>query len=152
MPSFRATERRRGTRSSSAAESGMRPKRVAQSLLEGFELVGTFDAVEFLVEGYALALLRHVVEGQQQLEVALDNAVGNVVLGAALGVALEVGELLGAQLGHGLAEDFLICLVAQVGDKAALLGTEQVAGTAYVEVLHGNVYARAEVAEALDGL
>ncbi len=47
---------------------------------------------------------------------------------------------------------FCIGLVAQVGYESALLGAEQVARSAYVQVLHGDVYARAKVRETFDGL
>ena len=48
---------------------------------------------------------------------------------------------------HCLGKNLLICLVAQVGNESALLGAQEVAGSAYVEVLHRNVHAAAKLAE-----
>ena len=56
------------------------------------------------------------------------------------------------QLHHCLVENFLVCLVSQVADESALLCTEQVSGTADVQVLHGDVDAAAQFAEVLEGL
>ncbi len=47
---------------------------------------------------------------------------------------------------------FWYVFVAEVGNEAALLSAEEVACATDVEVLHGYVYARAEVGKALDGL
>ena len=58
-------------------------------------------------------------------------------------------EPLGAQLRYRLLHDLLVCLDAYVGYEAALLGSQQIARTAYVEVLHGNVEARAQIGELL---
>ena len=63
-----------------------------------------------------------------------------------------VGKFLRLQFKHRFFENFLIRLIAEVGNKAALLGPEQVSGAADVEVLHGDMYAAAEVGEALNGL
>ncbi len=60
MPSLRANRRRRGTRSSFQRRVGDTTETVAQSFFERFELVVSFYAVEFLIQGYALAFLRHV--------------------------------------------------------------------------------------------
>ena len=46
----------------------------------------------------------------------------------------------------------MICFIAEVGYKTALFGSEQIAGAAYVEVLHGYVYAAAKVGKTLNGL
>ena len=62
------------------------------------------------------------------------------------------GGFLIPQLCHGLVENLLIGLVAEVGDEAALLGTQQIAGTTDVEVLHGDVDAAAQVGEILQSL
>ena len=59
-------------------------------------------------------------------------------------------ELIGLELSDSFGEDLLIGLVAHVGDEATLLGTEDVARTPLVEVLQGDAYATAQIAEALD--
>ena len=59
-------------------------------------------------------------------------------------------ELIGLELSDSFGEDLLIGLVAHVGDETTLLGTEYVARTTLVEVLQGNAYATAQIAEALD--
>ena len=53
---------------------------------------------------------------------------------------------------HCLGKNLLVCLVTEVGNETALLGSQQVAGSANVKVLHGYVHAATELAEALDGL
>ena len=53
---------------------------------------------------------------------------------------------------HGFGQNLLVGFVAEVGNETALLGSQQVAGTTDVEVLHGNVYAGTEVGKVLDGL
>ena len=46
----------------------------------------------------------------------------------------------------------MIGLVAQIGHKTTLLRTQQIPGTANVEILHGNVDSAAQIREILDGL
>ena len=53
---------------------------------------------------------------------------------------------------HGLGQDLLVSLVTHVGDETALLGPQEVAGAADIQVLHGDVEAAAQVAELLDGV
>ena len=109
--------------------------------------------VELLIQAYSLTLLRHIGCRKQKLHVALYGAVGHILW--LIGVALchciveGVGELLGAQLKHCLLEYSLVGFIAQVGNEAALFGSEQVAGSAYVEVLHGYVYAAAKLRKTL---
>ena len=55
------------------------------------------------------------------------------------------------QFRHRLIEDFLVGLIAQVADESALFSTQEVAGAANVEILHGNVDARTQVTEVLEG-
>ena len=54
-------------------------------------------------------------------------------------VSKGVGKLLCLQLHDRLGENLLVSLVAQVGYKSALLGSEQVAGATYVQILHGDM-------------
>ncbi len=114
-------------------------------------------AVELLVERYALALLRHIFGREQQLEVALHRTVGHELVGGILAgsvgrVGEHVGEFLGLQFEHGLAQYALIGLVAEVGDESRLLGSEEIASATDIKVLHGDMYAAAQFAEALDSL
>ena len=64
----------------------------------------------------------------------------------------SIGKFLRFQFKHRLLQNLLVGLVAEVGDKAALLCSEQVAGTTNVKVLHCNLNAGAQVAETLDGI
>ena len=132
---------------------------VHHPLLEGFDLVVGLHIVEFTVQGDAFVLLRHITGGEHQFQVGVHHAVGDK-LGATFqritvicGACSEcVGKFFGTQFGDGLLEHALVGLIAQVGDEAALLGSQQVARTADVQVLHGNLDAGAQVAETLDGL
>ena len=129
---------------------------VFKALAEFHHVGFSFHVVKLLIEADAFAFLRDVIGRQHQLEVGVDNAVRHVcgvVVGVrCLAVAESVGKLFGGEFQHGFFEHFLIGFVAQVGNESALFGTEQVAGAAYVEVLHGNVNAAAQVGEAFDGL
>ena len=58
---------------------------------------------------------------------------------------VEVGELFVLQFRHSLGENLLIGFISQISNEAALFRTKQVARAADVEVLHGDVDARAEV-------
>ena len=53
---------------------------------------------------------------------------------------------------HRLIKNLLICLVSQVGDETALFGAKQIAGATDIEVLHGDVDARAQVGEVFESL
>ena len=57
-----------------------------------------------------------------------------------------------AQFLHRLGQDLLVGFKAHVGDEAALLRAQQVAGAADVQVLHRDVETAAQVGELLDGL
>jgi len=50
-----------------------------------------------------------------------------------------------AQLGHGLGQQLHVHVVADQGDVPGLVGPEQVAGAADLQVLHGDGHARAQV-------
>ncbi len=146
MPRRRARRRRRGTRSSSLAV-GDTAEAVAKALLEFLQLAVALDFVQLLVQGDTFAWLGHIVGGQQQprsvsmAQSATRITPGSLFLGAALGGigGGKLGEFFGAQFGNCLLEDFLVCLIAEVGYESALFGAKEVAGTADVEVLHGNV-------------
>ena len=118
---------------------------VFKPLAEGIDILLPLHVVEFLVQEYALALLRHVGCRKEDFEVALDGAVVGIfgVGGVLMLVGEGVGKFLRLQFKHRFFENFLIRLIAEVGDKAALLGSEQVSGAADVEVLHGDMYAAA---------
>ena len=44
---------------------------------------------------------------------------------------------------YSLEQDFLVCLVTQIVDEAALFCAQQIPRTSYVEILHGDMYAAA---------
>ena len=103
--------------------------------------------------------MRHVTGGEHEFEVGVHDAVGDK-LGAVTVLVIVVAatggkcgrKLLGTQFGNGLFEHTLVGFITQIGDESALLGTQQVASAADVQVLHGNLDAGAQVAETLDGL
>ena len=110
------------------------------------------DGVELAIEHYPLALTGHPALGEVGGQVGLYGAVGaeGLLLAAVGGV--DIGELARAELAHGLVEHLLVGLVAEVGDKSALLRAEHIARAADVEVLQGDAHAAAQIGEALDGL
>ena len=84
--------------------------------------------------------------GEQQLHVALDDAVGHkLFLFLGLFGGEGIGKFFGAEFGDGLFQNLLVGLIAEVGDETALLGAEQVAGTADVEILHGDIESRTQI-------
>ena len=130
---------------------------VDESLAVSVELVVVVDVVELAVEQHTLCAARHIGIGEVHLEVALHGAVLHegiacevVALRYLLGV--HVGKLVVLQFGDRLVEYLLIRLVAKVLHKSALLGTEQIARTADVEVLHGEVEAATQFGEVLQSL
>ena len=111
--------------------------------------------VELAVKPQAFGLLAHVGAGQLGLDVDLDGRILHIAqllddLLLAVAQPRHV-ESLGPQFGHRFAHDFLVGLETNVGDKPALLGTQQVARAADVEILHRNVEPRPQVGELLDG-
>ena len=98
-------------------------RNAAETVLQAFaELhhVGfALHVVEFLVEAYSFALLRHIGGRQHQFEVGVNHAVrhvgGVVVLQLVVerfAVAEGVGKLLGGEFEHSLFEHFLIGFVS----------------------------------------
>ena len=125
---------------------------VHQLAAEAFQALLVGHLVQLAVQGQALAGLAHVAAGDQQFQVGLQHAVARPAVLRPLFVLEELLELLLLQFLHGLLQDAVVGLHADVVDEAALLGAQHVAGTADVEVLHGDVYAAAQVAELFDGL
>jgi len=125
---------------------------IDETLAVGVDFVLAREVVELLIESDAFARFGHVGFAERNVEVGVDGTfVGDVF--ALLLFALEEGaELLRLELLDGLLEDLLIGLIAEVGDEARLLAAQQVACATDVEVLHGEVYARTEAREVLDGL
>ena len=131
-------------RSSSSVSRGTGPKRSS-------------NRVRKASKQHTLATAGNVGGRQQQFEVALHLALVYELLTADGAVTfqfvgIQVGEFIGFQFVHGFGKYLLIRLIAQVGNEAALLSSQQIAGPTDVEVLHGNVDAAAQVAEVLDGL
>lgn len=120
---------------------------VDQPLLEFEQVFLALYRIEFLIKRYAFTLLRYVVGRQQQFEIALYYAVGDIfgVFALSILVGIKLAEFFVAKLGDRLFQDLLIGLVAQIGDESALLGTEQIAGSADVEVLHCDVDSAPEI-------
>ena len=134
-----------------------RAETVYHTLAEPLHILVALHSVQFAVEKHALATRRHIVLAEEHGQVAVELAIiyhlrtlDDVTLAHLFGI--EFVELFVAQFGDSLRENFLIGLVAEVGDEATLFGTQQVACAADVEVLHSDVDATAQVAEVLDGL
>ena len=87
------------------------------------------------------------------LAVGLDVAAGDVGLDVQLQVDRpEVLDRLVLEPADGLVEQLAVQLVADGGDVAALLGAEDVARPADLQVAHGDAEAGPEVGVFLDGL
>ena len=62
----------------------------------------------------------------------------------------RLGRWPGAQLGHGLFQHVVVELEADLADLARLLVAQEVAGTADVEVVAGELEARPQALQRLD--
>ena len=130
---------------------------VLQATAERLDGLVGFQPVELAIEQHTLRGTGHEGLGEGHDEVALQLALVHEILAAgdlARSHLLleEFLEFLVLQFFDSLGKNLLVGLVAEVGDEATLLGTQQVARTADVQILHGNVDAAAEVGEVLDGL
>ncbi len=52
---------------------------------------------------------------------------------------------------YSFIQDAVIGFIAQISDKPALFSTQQITGTANIQVLHCNVEAAAQFRKGLDG-
>ena len=103
--------------------------------------------------------MRHVGGREEEFEVGVDGAVAHIECLVAQNLRFfrllcfeSIGEFLCFQFQHRLFQNLLIGFVAQVGNKAALFGAQQIAGAANVEVLHSDLNAGAEVGKTLNGI
>ena len=124
---------------------------VGEALAVGVEFLFGGEVVELFVEQQALADAGDVVVGQEHFEVGFDDALFDVLFGFFHFVAEEVAEFGLFEFVDGFVEDFVVHVVADVADEAALLGAKDVACAADVEVAHGDVESAADGAEFLDG-
>ena len=125
---------------------------VAQPFGKRLNVALLLHVVEFLVERDAFRGAGNVVVGEEQFEVRLNLTIGRVALRFAVGRGIQVAKLIVFQLLNRFAQNLLVGLIAQIGDETALFGSKQIACPPYVEVLHGDVYAAAQLRETLDGL
>ena len=130
---------------------------VDESLAVSVERSVVADVVEFAVEQHTLRASRHVSVGEVHLEVALHGTVlhegvAREMVASSHLLGIHIGELVVLQFGDSLVENLLISLVAKILHESALLGAKQVARTAYVEVLHGEIEAAAQFGEVLQSL
>lgn len=89
------------------------------------------------------------------MQVAFNGAVVNKLFTAKVPglfqfVSIQVGKLVILEFRHGFGQNLLVGFIAQVGNEPTLLRSEQIACTADVKILHGNVYTRPQVREVLD--
>ena len=137
---------------------GKRAETVEQAAAIGFEFVVALQTVEFAIEQHALGGTGHVGFGEIGVEVALDIALRGEISAEGFGrlagefFGEEIGEFVVFEFGNGFGENLLIGLISQIGDETTLLGAQEIAGAADVEILHGDVDAAAEIGKALDGL
>ena len=99
---------------------GQRPEAVDHAPTEGLQLRVLRQPVQLAIQEDALAVLRHVVLGEAQLEVTLylrlhDEAVGRLRPRALILLGVDLGELVGLELAYCLIEDLLVGLVSHVG-------------------------------------
>ena len=109
------------------------------------ELVGQIVGVGLAADQRNAAVDVHALLGR-----------GDVALGD-VGRDSEIGRALGAlrhchapRLEHGFAEELHIHIIADVDHVAGLLGAEQVARAADLEIAHGDLEARAELRKVAD--
>ena len=129
---------------------GHRAEDVGDLFAEGLELVQVADGLQLFVEAHPLADAADVVGGEEGLDVGLEEALAAENAGVVGHLHLLVVGIL--HLLDGLGEDFLVHFVADLVDETALVGAEDVARAADVEVAQGNLDAAADVGEILDGL
>ena len=143
------------------ATVGHRAKAVYQTSAVGCHLLVSLQAVELAIEQHALRIRGHILVREVELEVGLEGTVGNpprcpspregrlITLYLSTASAWSTlpplpsggagGRLFIPNLHHRLLQYLDVGLVAQVGYEAGLLGTQQVASTTDVEVLHGDM-------------
>ena len=109
------------------------------------------EVVEFFVEKESFADAGDVAVGEEDFEVGFDDALFDVLPVFFDFLLEEVVEFGFFEFVDGFVEDFMVHVVADVADEAALFGTEDIAGSPDVEVAHGDVEAAADAAEFFDG-
>ena len=128
---------------------GQRTEAVDHLGLETLEHLLVAGRIQLPVQAQFLGGLLHVGVGQLGLDVDLDHAIRNIahlIDHALLGTA-HAGHLesLRAEFGDRLLHDLLVGFETDVGDKAALLGAQQIAGAPNVEILHGAIDSRTQI-------
>ena len=117
---------------------GRRPEAVGQLGPQFRHGLGALRGGEALVQGEALVDFGHVLLRQEALGADADHR-------------LDGGDRrLTPQFSHGLPEKLRVKIVAHGGDVAVLLGAQQVARAADLEVAHGELEARAQLGQLLE--
>ena len=133
-----------------------RTEAVDHALAECLHFLIPIQMVEFTIEQHSLGTAGNIGIREIHLQVAVYGAIVYEVIARKL-LALfhlfliEVVELLVLQFGYCLRENLLVGFVTQVFHESALFGTQQVAGTTDIQVLHGEVETAAQVAEGFQG-
>ena len=132
-------------------------KTVVHVLPKLFKLFIVGYVLQLAIQHHAFAAPRHIAVGEVHLQIALYGTVFHKVVAGELYSAfrlpaIHVAELLVFQFRHSLVQYLLIRLISKVFHKSALFRSEKIAGTAYVEVLHGEVEAASQLGERLESL
>ncbi len=132
-------------------------KAVSESLTVSCQIVVGLYVVKLAVEQHALTAARHIGLREVHLQITLHGTVLDEIAGLDVFAGfeffgIEIAELFVFQLTDSLVENLLIGLVAQVFHEAALLGTQQIARTTDVQILHSEVETTAQVREGLQSL
>ena len=122
-------------RSNSSVSGGTGPKRSISRSRKASTSLSKFEVALHLTLVYKL------------LTADLARPIGSLLL-----LGIKIGKLIRLQFMDSLTQNFLVRFITQVGNEAALFGTQHVSGPADVQVLHGDMYAAAQVAEVLNGL
>ena len=119
-----------------------RTEAVDHALAECLHFLIPIQMVEFTIEQHSLGTAGNIGIREIHLQVAVYGAIVYEVIARKL-LALfhlfliEVAELLVLQFGYCLRENLLVGFVTQVFHESALFGSQQVAGTTDIQVLHG---------------
>ena len=140
IPSRTHSARSRAAARSASAAAGGRPVPVFPLGADVVDVARVGDRGEAPVRLHADVVAGDVVARQVRVDGQVDGDLD------------RLGDGLALELGDGLGDHLAVEVEADGGDVARLVGAEQVAGAADLEVAHGDLEPGAEVGELADGL
>ena len=126
--------------------------------MKGFDFFILLQPVELPVEQHSLAAARDVLLGEKQFQIALDLAIVYPLIFAdlrsyfSIPIGKQLCEFVFLQFLNGFVENLLIGFVPQIGDKTALLRSQQIACAPNIQILHCQMDSASQIAEVLDRL